>query len=167
MSKYGEIACSTVKKTKEGMTPERAWGEAAKDVFPGKRPSRTKSCPRNAFLGLAEEGLVVGVAPGQYTNSKDNKRYAIKGVDLLRENPNLARQKSVLWRRVMHAEGNEGKSHNNQMDAVIGLWSNGDIRSDSQPKPTTQRAAQSANVANAARCETIHRIEDSFPILQR
>ena len=131
MSKYGEIACSAVKKTKEGMTPERTWGEAAKVVFPGKRPSRTKSCPRNAFLGLAEEGLVVGVAPCQYTNSKDNKRYAIKGVDLLRENPNLARQKSVLWRRVMHTEGNEGKSHNNQMDVVIGLWSNGDIRSDS------------------------------------
>ena len=39
--------------------------------------------------------------------------------------------------------------------------------SDSQPEPTTQRAAQSANVANAGRCETIHRIEDSFPILQR
>ena len=39
--------------------------------------------------------------------------------------------------------------------------------SDSQPKPTTQRAAQSANVANAARSETIHRIEDTFLILQR
>ena len=34
-------------------------------------------------------------------------------------------------------------------------------------EPTMPRAAQSANVANAARLETIHRIEDSFSILRR
>ena len=37
----------------------------------------------------------------------------------------------------------------------------------SQAKPTTHRPAQRTNVANPACGETIYRIEDSFPILQR
>lgn len=37
----------------------------------------------------------------------------------------------------------------------------------SQAKPTTQRPAQRTNVANPSRSETIYRIKDSFPILQR
>ena len=130
MSKYGEIANLAVTKASKGMAPDRAWEEAAKAVFSDKRASRKKGCPRNAFLGLAEEGLVVDLAAGQYTGSVDTKRYAIKGVDLLRENSHLANNKTELWRRVMHTEGNKSKNHNNQMDVVIGLWMKGKILSD-------------------------------------
>lgn len=130
MSKYGELACLAAKGARDGTAPRQAWEEAAKAVFPdqSKRESCDKGCPRDAFLGLAQDGLVVGVPAGKYTKSRLNKRYATKGVDLLRQNPHLADWPSELWRRVMHTEGDEGKNHNNQMDVVIGLWSNGDIK---------------------------------------
>ena len=126
MSKYGELARLAAKGARRGMAPQQAWEAAAKTVFPNQSASRDKSCPRCAFLGLAQDGLVVGVRAGQYTKSQHNKRYAIKGVDLLRQSPCLADRPSELWCRVMCMEG-DGKNHNNQMDVVVGLWSSGDI----------------------------------------
>ena len=102
-------------------------------MFPNQSASRDKSCPRNAFLGLAEDGLIVGVPSGQYTRSKLNKRYATRAVCLLRQKPYLANTSSELWRLVMSAEHDRNKTHNNQMDVVTALWAAGDI----QPSPAS------------------------------
>lgn len=103
--------------------------KAAEKVFPDQRSSRDKGCPRCAFLGLAEEGLIVGISSGRYTNSVDNKRYALAAVALLRERPGLCEEPSGMWRCIMCKE-NENKKHTNQMDVVVGLWKNGDIERD-------------------------------------
>lgn len=127
MSKYGEVARLAASAARQGTEAPKAWDEAAKVMFPDQSASREKGCPRGAFLGLAEEGLIVGVCSGQYTRSRFNKRYAIKGVDMLRQSPRLADKPSELWRHVMSTEGGN-KTHNNQMDVVTALWSNGDIK---------------------------------------
>ena len=127
MSKYGKVAGMAADDARLGGAPKDAWGRAAERVFPNQKPSQDKSCPRCAFLGLAEEGLVVGIPRGKYTNSTHNKRYAIRAVELLREQPHLSDVPRSLWRLVVQEEPNPNKVHNDQMDVVVSLWKNGDM----------------------------------------
>ena len=73
MSKYGTIAVCAAKKVREGngLCPISAWKTSAEEIFPEQKEKegREKSCPRNAFLGLAEEGLIRSIPPGSYTRS--------------------------------------------------------------------------------------------------
>ena len=126
MSKYGTIAVRAAKRVREenGLCPISAWKTSAEDIFPEQKASQEKGCPRNAFLGLAEEGLIRGVPPGRYTRSLDNKDYALEAVKLLRISPDLSDDPKQLWECVMHGRN---KQHNGQMDVAIALWKNGDI----------------------------------------
>lgn len=126
MSKYGKVARLAAGYARKGGRPAQAWRKAAAYVFPQQRASREKSCPRCAFLGLAQDGLIVGVPAGQYTRSKDNKRYATKAVRLLENKPSLCNDPSELWHHVMSDEKGD-KLHNDQMDVVVALWTSGDI----------------------------------------
>ncbi len=89
-------------------------------LYPTSPTSRKKTCPRGAFLGLCEEGLVKGIPAGRYTASKDNKAYAVNAAALLAERKQ-SWSASELWRAV----GNAEKTHNRQMDVVLALWKNG------------------------------------------
>ena len=128
MSKYGEVACMVADDAREGGAPKDAWRRATKRIFPNQKSSQDKGCPRCAFLGLAEEGLVAGIPRGKYTNSTDNKRYAIRAVELLRAQPHLSDAPHSLWRLVVRQEPDPNKIHNNQMDVVFSLWQNGNIK---------------------------------------
>lgn len=126
MSKYGDVARLAAKKSRTGLDPVEAWKLSAAQVFPNKKSSRNKNCPRCAFLGLAEEGMVVGIPRGRYTRSQDNKRYAVEGLRLLLLDPTLCDHPDEMWRRVMSGES---KQHNEQMQVVAALWKSGDIKS--------------------------------------
>ena len=128
VSQFGEVACLAVEMVQEGkeVDPEKAWKKAAEKIIPSAE-SQKKGCPRYAFLGLAEEGLIIGVSPGNYTHSRDNKSYALAGVNLLREKPDLCNNPREMWDCIMHGTQ---KMPNNQMDVVAALWKNGDIRHD-------------------------------------
>jgi hypothetical protein len=104
-----------------GTSPAKRWESALETLYPTSPSARNKGCPRGAFLGLCEEGLVKGIPPGNYTTSKDNKAYAVQAAALLAEG---SRKWSIgeLWRAVSpHPE----KTHNSQMDVVLALWKNG------------------------------------------
>ena len=124
MSSYGELAKLAASRARQGANPVEAWKDAAEDVFPTKKASREKGCPKCAFLGLAEEGLIRGVQPGRYTRSRDNKHYALVAVAALRSDPELANDADRLWEIVMDGVT---KKHNEQMCVVSALWQNGDI----------------------------------------
>lgn len=128
MRKYGKAAVEAANLVRTGrdMSPVGAWRIAVERVFPDSPASRDKGCPKGTFLGLCEEGLVAGVAPGHYTSSQKNKSYGLKAVVLLRQNPRLADDETVLWRAVM---AGEQKVPNSQMDVVITLWRHGLINS--------------------------------------
>ncbi|MEK4453437.1 DUF6979 family protein [Paenibacillus sp. FSL L8-0506] len=125
MNKYGVVATKAVYliMNEEQTEPLTAWNTAASDVFGEGTWAQRKGCPKNAFLGLCEEGLVRGIPKGNYTYRSEslNKAYALEAVELLKVSPLLANDRNGLWKEVMKGVK---KSHNSQMDVVLALWNN-------------------------------------------
>jgi hypothetical protein len=122
MGKYGECAVLAVDRITNSLEdPKTAWKNAAFAVFPLSKSSQAKGCPKGAFLGLCGEGFVKGVVQGQYTKSKDNKRYALDAIKILKNTPRLSEDPYALW----HAVPSHASHDNGQMDVVISLWRNG------------------------------------------
>ncbi len=98
MGKYGEVALIAVKMvTDQAIEPRAAWQQAANSTF-GKGSSQAhKGCPRDAFLGICEEGMVKGVLIGKHTRSRLNKEYAVEALRLLATKPYLAHSAVALW----------------------------------------------------------------------
>jgi hypothetical protein len=123
-NKYGDVAVMVAGQTNsDEWQPKEQWESAAATLFPNSPTSQRKACPKGAFLGLCEEGLVRGIPPGRYTSSKDNKGYAIRAVKLLRDG-HASTQPQELWSAVVNGAQ---KAHNSQMDVVIALWEHGFI----------------------------------------
>lgn len=124
MLEFGEVAIRATDIAKSGgCQPAEAWNEAVSAVFPHSKSLQDKSCPRATFLGLCEDGLVVGIPAGSYTRSRDNKAYALTAVECLNANPRLSDVgPDALWKKVM---AGQEKAHNSQMDVVLTLWKRG------------------------------------------
>lgn len=124
INEYGDVAIRAVEKIRSGTvdSPAAAWDTAAREIFPGRIHRQRKGCPRGAFLGLCDEGLVLDVPAGRYTRSIDNKAYALRAVELIRSAPDLVAQgRRALWNRVEA----KARSHNSQMDVVLALHQSG------------------------------------------
>jgi hypothetical protein len=121
MGKYGEVAITATRcfRTLPDLSPVDAWKLAVKISLPNSEAGQNKACPKGAFLGLCEEGIVKGVPIGQYTRSKKNKEYAIAAYHLLTEYQRLAANEEELWQRVTERKG---VRQNQQMDVVLSLW---------------------------------------------
>ncbi len=100
------------------LSPLTAWINAIAN-FTESYESRTKNCPRGAFLGLCEVGAVSGIPRGCYNKTKKNKNkdYALTALNLLKEGASSNQGK--LWNMVI---GSGEKHQNGQMDVVISLW---------------------------------------------
>ena len=128
MGQYGRVAVAATKYIqKTSCIPEDAWNRAAWEIISSKE-SADKVCPRCAYLGLCEDGRVVGVPEGDYTSSYKNKAYAIIALDLLREG--FSGNKTALWMETQHRfreqEHEEpAGSDQGEMDVVLALWRKG------------------------------------------
>lgn len=120
MGTYGKSAILAVKliDSKQVRDPLQAW-ERATSILMKNKWSQKKNCPRGAFLGLCEEGLVKGIPKGDYTRSVKNKGYAVKAVELLHQTSTLPK-KSELWGKIT---GNK-IAYSGQLDVVLSLWDN-------------------------------------------
>lgn len=123
MNKYSITALKAAQNYKESFDIIRIYERATEEVFETKS-SREKSCPKNTFLGLCEEGLVKGVPKGNYTKSVKNKEYALKAVNVLKSNHNKIFTSKELWEQLELGD----KKHNSQMDVVLALWENNLIK---------------------------------------
>jgi hypothetical protein len=121
-NRYGEAA---IMATRQGPSvdtnPITRWDNAMEKLYPTSSAARKKGCPRAAFLGLCEEGLVKDIPTGHYTKSKDNKAYAVRAAGLLSEGAQHW-SRSALWQAVTK---DTLKQENGQMDVVLALWNNG------------------------------------------
>lgn len=122
MAKYAKVTLMALESIVEhGMQPRASWQQAADAVFGRGSSQAAKDCPRDAFLGLCEEGLLKGVPAGNYTHSKKSKMYAVAAAYALRDQPELALNKSELWRKVSEP----GTAQNSEMTVVVALWKAG------------------------------------------
>ncbi|MCL5129340.1 hypothetical protein [Algibacter sp. L4_22] len=121
ISNYNKYGLAAKEATLMGGNPVESWGIAVKDFE--SKSAKIKGCPKNAFLGLCEAGLVKGIKPVSYFKRKRenlNKKYAIKAVELLALDSNLS--KNELWNKVREELSIGEKEHNSQMDVVLALW---------------------------------------------
>ena len=122
MTNYGDIALSAVNIYRiKNDSPRNAWEKATFQIYTKGSSGQKKGCPRDAFLGLCEEGLVVGIKKGDYTESKKNKEYALKAAELLISKKASQEKTTVLW---LEIQCDHPKSQNGQMDVVLALWTN-------------------------------------------
>jgi hypothetical protein len=120
-NRYGEAALMAARQVGSGPAqPEARWQNAMEKLYPTSPAAQKRSCPRGAFLGLCEAGLIKGITAGHYSASKENKDYAVRAVELLAEGTQSL-SISGLWRAVT---SNSEKEHNHQMDVVLALWKN-------------------------------------------
>ncbi|KWX72142.1 hypothetical protein AMQ84_26005 [Paenibacillus riograndensis] len=123
MNKYGKAAIRATQLILSGEVSfvDEAWNIAITE----NSTTKPKACPRSAFLGLCEAGLIKGVQQTHVNKplrDDTNKNHAIEAVVLLSENDVFSSYTSLqLWRAIM--KGNS-KSHNFQMDVVLALWNN-------------------------------------------
>lgn len=124
MNKYARIAVEAARSLRDGRRPDpvEAWEEAAREVAPQAPTSGSKPCPRTAFLGLCEAGLVLGFAPRGRTFSKGvgNKKKGLVALDLLKADQSLLDRKGDWWRRTAGPKGRP--RHEGVLDVVEGLW---------------------------------------------
>jgi hypothetical protein len=122
MPRYGDTAVLATKFVLEGKanSPVEGWKLAVAETCPDSVSSQKKGCPKGAYLGICEEGLVKGIPSGSYTTSVLNKKYALRALSLLRSEPALSGDAIGLWDRVMEMEG-DTKHPNGQMDVVLAL----------------------------------------------
>ncbi len=116
---FGEVALECVKKciSENSVPSSEIWFEIAK--IKGFSDSMAKKgCPKSAFLGLCEEGLVIGIQPGNYTTSRKNKSYAIEAVKILKKDNSLCNKPEELWGKIPGTP----TTYNHQMDVVCTLW---------------------------------------------
>jgi hypothetical protein len=124
MEQYGAaavLATQLYPKT----TPPDSWALAIAHLT-ASAESQRKGCPRSAYLGLCEAGLVHGIPTGKYlARASRNAEYAIRAANLLRSQPALATDKDKLWRLSCKSPD---KKPNGQMDVVLHLWKKGLLR---------------------------------------
>jgi hypothetical protein len=133
MGKFGEVAVKATRRlnSAEVSDPREAWHSAAQTLLSYSTSMMRKHCPRNAYLGLCEVGLVKGAPRGPWITSDKNKLYAVGAVQALRADPTwLDRPTRLLWRVVSQST----KAQNNQIDVVFELWRNGLITQEPIPE---------------------------------
>ena len=120
MGVFGDIALQAWKSAAhEGVSPPDAWRAAIEEQYPDptKRKNALKhTCPKGAFLGLCQKGIVRGIRAGNYTDSVKSSGLALSAVERLKADPSLAARKSRLVQLVF---GNRAPA---ELDVVLALW---------------------------------------------
>lgn len=119
MNRYRKAAVFAVNlmSRDEFQDPVNAWEAATKKFFPTSTNLQDKGCPKGAFLGLCGNGSIKGIAANSYSRASKNGEYAVRAVEILKKNKFLVSQPEMLWKKIAPT-----KSHNHQLDVVIGLW---------------------------------------------
>ena len=123
-SVYGAIAVRAWELvTTRGLSPPDAWREAVCEQYEelGQQKNALQhTCPRGAFLGLCQRGLVRDIGAGAYTASTASSGYALAAVGLLQAEPELANDKSSLEKRVFGT-----RTPNDEVNVVLALVRHG------------------------------------------
>lgn len=116
---YTNYSKAAIEAVKLNLPPRKAQEKTIEKITDSES-ARKKGCPKTAFLGLCEEGLVKGIPKRKCLRNSEslNKTYAIDACKLIKANPEFKElTPSKLWKKL-----NLGtKGHNSQMDVVLAL----------------------------------------------
>ena len=128
MRGYGKAAVMAVDYyiSGEAQSPLKAWMKATRSVFRSHH-SITKGCPKSAFLGLCEDGMVSGIPPGNYTSGWKNKKYAVNAAKYLLEHAPSYISEAELWDIARQGVQNPAHNHSGQVSIVLALWRAGKL----------------------------------------
>ena len=118
---FGNAAVEAAKMINMGAEPLEAWERGVR-LFSDKEFMVKKGCPKTAFLCLCDQGLVRGCPSNPPAISRDNGRYAMEAVQVLRQAPSANLKPIELWNRISVGAT---KKHNSQMNIVLALHSAG------------------------------------------
>jgi len=131
MTNYEAITLKAVKILSEKQTSsfEEVWKKSGKELDLEESIWK-KGCPKNAFIGVCEMGLIKGIQGIPNVELSKNGKYAVTALRLIIKNPQLYTNMSGpdLWREVLkecHLE--TSKNYNQQMAVVLTLWNNNKI----------------------------------------
>ena len=121
MAQFGSAPVFATKAYTQGKfsTLLDAW-DFAISQYSESNSIRGKVCPKDAYLGLCECGLVKGIPAGKYGGPARNVngRYAVDAYRILKSNPTLAANKRALWDTIPEPRA---VNENNQIDVVVSL----------------------------------------------
>jgi hypothetical protein len=103
--------------TKTCKVPLEAWQKAVASCIPHSEYMQRKSCPKNTFLALCEEGLITGIDKGNYTKTETvEKFYALNALQIIKNDPKVLKDSlKKLWTRACN---DTKKKHDSQMNIV-------------------------------------------------
>lgn len=125
MGAFGRAAVLTAQRLQrnQGLCPLSEWDRIINRMRLSNS-TRQKCCARNAFLGLCQANLIMGINPCIcHPRITTNGQYAVDAALILSQNgqrlTNLSQK--ALWLMIP----NHPRSHNQQMDVVISLRNSG------------------------------------------
>lgn len=126
-TKVGQIALQAQAHAERGLDPADAWLRALQVNYSGKQlvNQRKHTCPKLAFLGLGHAGHIRGVEGGSAPQSEtsNSASYALKALDELRRNPDLAHSKADLKESVFRdPEAGTRRTPNGEIEVLLALW---------------------------------------------
>jgi hypothetical protein len=121
MGVFGDIALRAWRlAAREKISPIDAWRNAVNEHYIDPKQRRNAlqhTCPKGAFLGLSQNGLVRDIEAGSYTKSIRSCGYAMAALDQLRADPSLANDRPKLESMVFG-----DRTPNDEVDVVLALW---------------------------------------------
>lgn len=117
MTKYTDAAITTAKRCQGSNRPDikAEWRKVIKEL-----KAYDEGCPRSAFIGLCEEGMIKGIEAGSYGLRKlnKNKAYAIAAANLVLSGHDT--DPKAIWQKVTKTDI---RAHD-QVGIVIALHDN-------------------------------------------
>jgi len=123
MGQYGVTAVEATKMCNGNLSlsPCDAWVTAISAVSKSLT-SIGKSCPKCAYFGLCEAGVVSNIKAGVYNKKEDNinKSYVLGGYELIKKG--FVKRGDPLNRDILRKEVMGDMADNQQMDVLVSLW---------------------------------------------
>ena len=132
MTKVARHAVRARELASSGSSPDAAWNQALAEVYSGEqlRNQLQHTCPKWAFAGLCNHGVVRGVPAGSCPAAADRRsgRYAVDALNAVRREASLLRDKRTLKARVFGRPGTaDYRKPNDEVEVLLGLWESGSI----------------------------------------
>ena len=126
-TKIGRIAVEAQRLAATGTHPLDAWTEVLRRTYAGKQLENQlqHTCPKWAFSGLCNRGVVAGVSPGSCEEAvtKNSAEFALRALELVSKDGALLHNKRELRRRVFGIPQSPGyRQPNGEVDVLLGLW---------------------------------------------